>query len=478
VTALVQGWIDGTYENFGLILTDPTAMGSPKTITFASRDGLLRNIVTPDTPDLTPLPGPKLVIEVELPNTAPVANDDGFVVDEDSFLNVPAPGVLLNDVDAEGGPLTASVLTGTAYGALNLNPDGSFGYLPNPNFYGLDSFTYQVCDPEPLCDTATAMLTINAVNDPPVLTVDQASVMVNEGQTAVNTGSFSDVDGDAVLLTVTPYGAVSGGGLWAWSFVTTDGPAQSALMTITADDQHGGITSASFDLIVNNLSPEVNAGPDLTVQRNAPLTITGTWTDPAGSADDPYVWAWDYNDDGVSDVGGAAAYGGAASLTTSFALEGLYPVTLSVTDKDGAVGSDTLMVNVVNQPPVCAGALPSAGFLWPVQHQMVPIAIGGVTDPEGDLLTLTVTSIFQDEPTNGVADGDSSPDGTGVGTSTAAVRAERAGVSNGRVYHISFVADDGHGGLCSGVVNVGVRHDQGKKGEAVDDGPLYDSTLP
>ena len=72
--------------------------------------------------------------------------------------------------------------------------------------------------------------------------------------------------------------------------------------------------------------------------------------------------------------------------------------------------------------------------------------------------------------------GKTSPDGQGVGTSTAEVRAERVGGGNGRVYRISFTADDGNGGSCSGEVLVRVPKSQGKKASAVDDGALFDST--
>ena len=105
-----------------------------------------------------------------------------------------------------------------------------------------------------------------------------------------------------------------------------------------------------------------------------------------------------------------------------------------------------------------------------------------MTDPEGDSIAITVDSIFQDEPVDGTGDGRHTPDGQGVGTSTAEVRAERVGVGraeigNGRFYHISYTADDGHGGSCSDVVRVGVPHDQGKNHILVDDGPLFDSTV-
>jgi CSLREA domain-containing protein len=124
------------------------------------------------------------------------------------------------------------------------------------------------------------------------------------------------------------------------------------------------------------------------------------------------------------------------------------------------------------EAPDCSHATASPNLLWPPNHKFVPIEITGVTNPGGGPVTITVTSIFQDEP---VTDG---PDGTGVGTSTASVRAERDGGGDGRVYHISFTATNASGGSCTGAVTVGVPHDQGPHGGPVDEGPLYDSTQP
>ncbi len=79
-----------------------------------------------------------------------------------------------------------------------------------------------------------------------------------------------------------------------------------------------------------------------------------------------------------------------------------------------------------------------------------------------------------------LGDGRFAPDGAGVGTPTAYLRAERSGAKtvpgNGRVYHIGFTAADGNGAACSGEVVVGVPHDQ--HAAPIDDGALYDSTLP
>ncbi|MCB9566368.1 MAG: hypothetical protein H6710_03985 [Myxococcales bacterium] len=137
-----------------------------------------------------------------------------------------------------------------------------------------------------------------------------------------------------------------------------------------------------------------------------------------------------------------------------------------------------LTVQVANEPPDCSKAAPSVAEIWPPNHKFVPVTVNGVTDPEGGNVTIKVTSIKQDEPVDTTGDGKFVPDGKGVGTATAEVRAERVGTpsvpGNGRVYHIGFTATDPGGGSCSGVVKVGVPHDQNKR--PVDDGPNYDST--
>jgi hypothetical protein len=128
-------------------------------------------------------------------------------------------------------------------------------------------------------------------------------------------------------------------------------------------------------------------------------------------------------------------------------------------------------------PPDCSGAVPHPGVLWPTHEQFVDVAIEGVTDPDGDAVTLTITGITQDEPLTGRRGaGRRCSDAAGVGTATASVRAERMGEGNGRVYHVSFVADDGRGGHCAAVVTVCVPHDQGSGHPCVDEGPLFDST--
>lgn len=130
-----------------------------------------------------------------------------------------------------------------------------------------------------------------------------------------------------------------------------------------------------------------------------------------------------------------------------------------------------------NRPPVCSGTA-SVSTLWPPEHQIVPVSILGVTDPDGDPVAITITGIYQDEPVNGLGDGDTAPDGWGVGSVQAQIRAERSGTGNGRVYAIGYTASDGIGGVCTGVVNVSVNKSQGKKGAAINNGTIFDATAP
>jgi hypothetical protein len=151
-----------------------------------------------------------------------------------------------------------------------------------------------------------------------------------------------------------------------------------------------------------------------------------------------------------------------------------------------AGGTDAFVLRVgsapQNQPPSCAAAVAAPPVLWSPDHTLVPIAITGVTDPEGDPLVLTVTAIAQDEPVldNGTGTGHTCPDATGVGTGAPMVRAERAGTrhvpGDGRVYHVTFTAADSAGASCQGVAIVCVPHDS-SSGACVDEGALFDSTV-
>jgi len=104
------------------------------------------------------------------------------------------------------------------------------------------------------------------------------------------------------------------------------------------------------------------------------------------------------------------------------------------------------------------------------------VAIVGVADPNNEQVTLTVTGVTQDEPVDGLGDGDTSPDAVPQ-RDTVLLRAERAGTGNGRVYRITFTAVDSRGGQCTGSVTVCVPHDR-QAASCVDGGQQHDSTQP
>jgi hypothetical protein len=134
-----------------------------------------------------------------------------------------------------------------------------------------------------------------------------------------------------------------------------------------------------------------------------------------------------------------------------------------------------IVVPALNAPPDCSQAKPSVAILWPPNHKMIEVSILGVTDPDGDPITIKIDSVKQDEPNNGLGDGDTCPDALGIGNSTAKLRAERSGTGNGRVYTIFFTATDGRGGSCSGSVKVCIPRDNSTS--CVDDGSNVDSAV-
>lgn len=133
-----------------------------------------------------------------------------------------------------------------------------------------------------------------------------------------------------------------------------------------------------------------------------------------------------------------------------------------------------------NRAPDVSQACPSIQYLWSPNHKFAGIEILGVTDPDGDEVTIAIIGVTSDEPTSsrdGKLTSCHAPDAYGLGNGTAYLRAERLDTGNGRVYEITFLASDGRGGEAIGTVSVYVPHDCGKRGSVcVDDGQGYDAT--
>jgi hypothetical protein len=128
----------------------------------------------------------------------------------------------------------------------------------------------------------------------------------------------------------------------------------------------------------------------------------------------------------------------------------------------------------VNDPPVCSLAQPSVASLWPPNHKFVLVSINSVADPNDDTVTVSIIGVTQDEPVRGLGDGDTAPDAVVQGQDVL-IRAERSATGDGRVYRVSFQADDGDAS-CTGTVNIAVSHD--RNGTAIDSGGSYSSIIP
>ena len=116
--------------------------------------------------------------------------------------------LLANDSDPDGDNLTitTSPIDSTDNGELTINPDGTYTYDPDPNFVGVDTFTYEVCDDgTPMaCDTVLVTIEVlpaDGTND--TYATDDASTG-DEG--VVQGGNVTDNDnepeGDNITVTV------------------------------------------------------------------------------------------------------------------------------------------------------------------------------------------------------------------------------------------------------------------------------------
>lgn len=190
-------------------------------------------------------------------NTAPVAADDAYNAVEDITLDVDAAnGLLENDSDADNDTLNVFLISSTSNGTLNLNSDGSFTYVPDADFNGTDSFTYQVNDGFEASAAATVQITVAADNDPPVAasdayTLDGTSQLVVEANQGV-LANDTDVDGpalSAVLVDQPDHGTITLNSDGSFTYVPDGGFADTDSFTYQASD--GSDLSAVTEVVIS-----------------------------------------------------------------------------------------------------------------------------------------------------------------------------------------------------------------------------------
>jgi len=141
-------------------------------------------------------------VTVQHVNHPPVANGDTYTINQDTVLNVAAPGVLGNDTDIDGDALTASLVSGPSHGSVSLGANGSFTYTPAPSFAGSDSFTYRAFDGTANSNMATVSITVLDTEPPSINASLITSLLWPPDHSLVNVGfTFTATDNSPGAIT-------------------------------------------------------------------------------------------------------------------------------------------------------------------------------------------------------------------------------------------------------------------------------------
>jgi len=214
------------------------------------------------------LGGQSFALTITPVNDAPVAVDDSFSIPE----NIPftaAQGVddlLLNDSDSEGDFLTVNTtpVSGPSNGSLILNADGTFTYTPDLDFNGTDAFTYEISDGNGGMAQATVMITVNNVNQAPLLggtsfTVDEDMNLTPALGVDDLLSNAVDPDGDPVTINTAPVSGPSNGSLvlnsdGTFTYIPDADFNGTDSFTYEVSDGNGGVTQALVTINVNPLN--------------------------------------------------------------------------------------------------------------------------------------------------------------------------------------------------------------------------------
>ncbi|MGH3861834.1 Ig-like domain-containing protein, partial [Actinokineospora sp.] len=338
-------------------------------------------------------------------NDPPVANDDMFTVSQGSTNNI--FGVLTNDADIDGGPLTIQNVSDPPNGAAAAT-NGTISYTPDFGFNSMDTFTYQACDPAPLCDTATVTVTVTP-NLPPNAVDDMATTLEDTLANISVLANDTDPENDPLSISGFTQGANGmvtdpGGGVLRYTPNANFNGMDS--FTYTIGDGMGNMDTATVNVTVTavNDPPSFTGGPDdAVVEDDIPRVVAG-WASniSAGPPDEQatqtlmFVVTNNTNPALFSAAPAVDAAGGDLSYTTALNAFGSADITLALMDNGGTAngGSDssapftfTITVFGVNDAPVAADDFPPA--LASTAGPTVLDVLANDTDVDGDPLTIS-----------------------------------------------------------------------------------------
>ncbi|MDF1589871.1 MAG: PKD domain-containing protein [Desulfobacterales bacterium] len=277
------------------------------------------------------------MVTVMVHNVAPVVDvGPDLTVDEGASVGFSAGFSDSGGLDTHSAQIDWG--DGTVSAGSVVETDGS-GTVQADHIYsndGVYTVTLTITDDDGAAGSNTFTVTVNNVAPAAVAGVDQYA---GEGADISFSGSFTDPGDDAHTI------------LWNFgdgaNVIDTLYPAHTYkdngvyTVTLTVIDDDDGVGSDTLTVTVNNVAPMANAGPDQTAAEGAEVAFGGSFSDPGT---DSHTILWRFGD-------GATA-GGSLTPTHTYADNGIYTVTLTVTDDDGGVGSSTLTVTVNNVPPV------------------------------------------------------------------------------------------------------------------------------
>ncbi|WP_173179852.1 MopE-related protein [Desulfosarcina ovata] len=351
----------------------------------------------------------------------PDAIDDTYNVDEDTALVVTSTeGVLENDTDADGDALTAILVDVPQHGTLIpdtggyvLNPDGSFTYEPNENFYGEDSFTYYVNDGVYDSTVALVTLTVNPVNDAPVANAgpDQSNASIGDPVELDGSGS-SDIDGTEMHYLWTIISRPDG----STAVIDNSDTVQPSFtpdvygtyeIELTVDDGSGEDNATDTDTVVittiDNDPPlahiegpsEGIVGEEICVNDNESL-------DPNG---DSITFNWSLSAPSGSSLD--ALTSAASSLCFTPDITGSYEVSLIVNDGllDSEPATLAIAVETSNEIPVASIVYVPSN---PVTGEEVCLDGSGSYDPDESPEPLTYDWTLLSKPEDSLAELDAS----------------------------------------------------------------------
>ncbi|MFZ4596123.1 MAG: tandem-95 repeat protein, partial [Verrucomicrobiaceae bacterium] len=206
-------------------------------------------------------------------------------------------------------------------------------------------------------DSQDLNVTVTNVNETPVIARNTSAITVNEGNSASNTGTFSDPEGNATITLMASLGTATpnnGAGTWSWSYTPADGPDDSQIVTITANDGVNPVVTTTFALTVNNVAPTALAQSVATNEDTA-KDITLAASDPGADTQTFSIVNGPTQAQGTL----SAVTGNQVTFTPALNFNGSASFTFKATDSDGAA-SNTATVSItiepVNDQPVVARA--------------------------------------------------------------------------------------------------------------------------